>query len=71
MTEDLQAKILSDAVDLYRSYDWVGPFMYYSYQDAGNTPDTNENYFGLVRYDGSKKPAYTTFQTATKNVLTQ
>ena len=71
VTEDLQAKILSDAVDLYRSYDWVGPFMYYSYQDAGNTPDTNENYFGLVRYDGSKKPAYTTFQTATKNVLTQ
>ena len=62
--ERLQAKLLSDAVDLYKSYDWVGPFMYYSYKDAGTTQDTNENFFGLVRYDDSKKPAYTTFQQA-------
>lgn len=65
--EALQSKILSDAVSLYTSYDWTGPFFYYSYQDAGNTPDTNENYFGLLRYDGSKKPAYQTFRDAATN----
>jgi hypothetical protein len=62
--ERLQAKLLSDAIDLYKSYDWVGPFMYYSYKDAGTTQDTNENFFGLVRADDSKKPAYQTFQEA-------
>jgi hypothetical protein len=62
--EALQAKLLSDAVDLYKSYNWVGPFMYYSYQDAGTTQDTNENFFGLVRADGSKKPAYQVFHDA-------
>ncbi len=60
----LQAKLLGDAIDLYKSYNWVGPFMYYSYQDAGTTQDTNENFFGLVRADGSKKPAYQVFHDA-------
>ena len=62
--EALQAKLLSDALGLYKSYNWVGPFMYYSYQDAGTTQDTNENFFGLVRADGSKKPAYQVFKDA-------
>ena len=62
--EALQAKLLSDALDLYKSYNWVGPFMYYSYQDAGTTQDTNENFFGLVRADGSQKPAYQVFRDA-------
>lgn len=64
--EALQAKLLSDAFELYKSYNWVGPFMYYSYQDAGTTPDTNENFFGLVRADGSQKPAYQVFHDAAK-----
>ncbi len=64
--EPLQAKILSDAFALYKSYDWAGPFMYYSYQDAGTSPDTNENFFGLLRADGSKKPAYQVFADTAK-----
>lgn len=65
--DGLQSKILSDAIGLYKSYDWVGPFFYYSYQDAGTTQDTNENFFGLIRADGSKKPAYQTFQSAAQS----
>lgn len=65
--EGLQAKLLSDAVALYKTYDWAGPFFYYSYQDAGNTPDTNENFFGLLRYDGSKKPSYQVFVNSAKH----
>ena len=69
--EALQAKILSDAADLYASYEWAGPFMYYSYQDSGTTQDTNENFFGLVRFDGSKKPAYQTFKDAATSSATK
>lgn len=60
--EALQKKILTDALTLYKSYDWTGPFFWYSYQDAGNTADTNENFFGLLRYDGTPKPAYDAYK---------
>ncbi|HSX17382.1 MAG TPA: cellulase family glycosylhydrolase [Patescibacteria group bacterium] len=62
--EALQAKILSDAVELYGSYSWVGPFFWYSYRDAGTAPTTNENFFGLLRFNQSQKPAYKIFQDA-------
>jgi hypothetical protein len=67
--EPLQAKILSDAFTLYRSYDWVGPFFVYSYQDAGTDQSSNENFFGLVRADGSHKPAYDVFKQAAATPL--
>jgi hypothetical protein len=62
--EALQSKILSDATTLFKSYDWTGPFFVYSYQDAGTDQSTNENFFGLVRADGSHKVAYSTYRTA-------
>ena len=64
VNEELQAKILADAITKYKSYDWVGPFFWYSYRDAGTDPSTNENFFGLLRYDQTEKPAYATFQKA-------
>jgi hypothetical protein len=62
--EALQAKILADATALYASYDWAGPFFVYSLQDAGTDQSTNENFFGLLRYDGTHKPAYDTYKAA-------
>lgn len=62
--ESLQQAILADAIQQYATADWAGPFFYYSYIDSGTSPTTNENFFGLVRYDGSFKPAYTTFKAA-------
>jgi hypothetical protein len=67
--EALEAKILTQAAQLYRSYNWVGPFFWYSYQDAGTTSDTNENFFGLVRADNSHKPAYDAFVAAVKTKM--
>jgi GH35 family endo-1,4-beta-xylanase len=61
--ENLQKKIMLDALTLYKSYSWTGPFFWYSYKDAGNTPDTNENFFGLVRYDDTTKPAYDAYKS--------
>ncbi|HWZ65826.1 MAG TPA: cellulase family glycosylhydrolase [Patescibacteria group bacterium] len=60
--ENQQKQMILDALTLFKSYSWAGPFFWYSYKDAGNTPDTNENFFGLVRYDSTPKPAYNTFK---------
>ncbi|HSX32756.1 MAG TPA: cellulase family glycosylhydrolase [Candidatus Saccharimonadales bacterium] len=62
VSEAGEAQMVSDAINLYKSYTWVGPFFWYSYQDSGTDTSTNENFFGLVRYDGSQKPAYQTFK---------
>jgi len=62
--EALQADMLRQAVNLYRSYDWAGPFFWYSLRDTGTSADNNENFFGLLRADGSSKPAYPEFVKA-------
>ncbi len=67
VTEDLQSVIMSDAIALNRQYAWTGPMFWYSYIDLGTSQSTVENFFGLLRPDGSKKPAYTTLQTLMKN----
>ena len=59
VSEDLQERILADALRLDSSYSWVGPLFWYSNQDAGTNTNTQENFFGLFRYDGSAKPAFT------------
>jgi polysaccharide biosynthesis protein PslG len=60
--EDGQAGQLLDSYSLFGSYSWTGPLFWYSYRDAcRNTGDT-ECYFGLVRSDGSHKPAYAAYQ---------
>ena len=58
VTEAQQAQILSDALRLWKTYSWAGPFFYYDYQDSGTSVDQSENFFGLLRADGSQKPAY-------------
>ncbi len=58
VSEDLQSRILEDALAHYKEYAWAGPFLWYSFQDVGTDSSNKENFFGLVRYDGSKKPAY-------------
>lgn len=63
----LQAKMASDAISEYVSYDWAGPFFWYSLRDAGTDKSTNENFFGLLRANGTKKPAYTVFEKAATN----
>ena len=34
------------------------PLFIYSYKDLGTSADTNENFFGIIRNDGTPKPAY-------------
>ncbi len=62
--EALQALIVSEASRLFGTYRWAGPMFWYSYQDSGTDSSDKENFFGLLRYDGTRKPAYAVYQRA-------
>lgn len=42
---------------------WMGPFFWYNLQDLRLNKGTAEDFFGLIRRDGSKKPAYYTIKS--------
>lgn len=60
ITEAAQAAYLGSGIDQWRTYSWAGPMILYQLRDRGTDRADRENYFGLERYDGSHKPAYTT-----------
>jgi hypothetical protein len=62
VSEGLQSTIYQDGINLVRSYSWAGPLFFYSYKDLGTSNSTNENFFGILRYDGSQKPVYQTIK---------
>lgn len=63
VTEGLQAEMFSTAFNSLQNDQWAGPLFWYSYEDAGTSQDTNENFFGILRNDGSEKPIYSTIQS--------
>ncbi len=65
VTEAYQAEILDTAVKAVQAYAWAGPLFWYSYRDLGTDEGTRENFFGILRADGSHKPAYDALRTAT------
>jgi len=64
VSEAYQASIATQAVTKAASYDWAGPLFWYDYQDLGTAANDKENFFGLLRHDGSRKPSYAAFVTA-------
>jgi hypothetical protein len=63
VSEASQSQMVTDVVQTYESYPWAGPLFWYTFKDGGTATSTNENFFGLVRADGSTKPAYQTLQS--------
>ncbi|MFP2959403.1 M10 family metallopeptidase C-terminal domain-containing protein [Myxococcus sp. 1LA] len=63
MTEAQQAQVLQEAHDLAKTYAWAGPILWYSYIDRGANPNNTEDWFGLLRPNGTRKPAANVFQT--------
>jgi hypothetical protein len=61
-TEANQALWVQEAYSRAQTYDWAGPLFWYSYRDDGTAHTTSENFFGLLRYDLSPKPAYFGYQ---------
>lgn len=67
VSEALQSLMVSDAFASLKLKPYVANIFWYSYQDAGTSPNDNENFFGLLRADGSRKPAYNTFAAGSRS----
>jgi polysaccharide biosynthesis protein PslG len=63
VSELMQAMMAREAIALYETYTWVGPFFWYSYEDEGVSTADREDFFGLVSFDGRRKPAYYALQS--------
>lgn len=68
VSEDKQSQMITDAVNLYKTYDWTGPLFFYTYKDLGTSTSTMENFFGLTRFNGTPKPAYYTLKDIIKGL---
>ncbi len=62
VTEAVQAQTVTEAITILHGFSWAGPFFWYQYQDTGTRAWTSEDFYGLVRADGSFKPAYYAFK---------
>jgi hypothetical protein len=62
--EALQAQMATDALTLARAAPSVGALFWYGYKDMGTDRSDAENFFGLRRFDGSAKPAYSALAAA-------
>lgn len=63
--ETEQAAILTRAYQLWSSYSWTGPLIWFSYQDSGANLEFREEFYGLTQADGAPKPAYFAFKALT------
>lgn len=67
VSESLQAQTIEAAANLMKDRPWLEKLFIYSYKDIGTSTSTIENFFGVVRYNGSYKPGY----YSVKNILAQ
>lgn len=57
-TEQTQASDLASAFDVWNAKPFAGPMFYYSHRDTGTSSTDREQHFGVMRHDGTQKPAY-------------
>lgn len=63
MSESDQSAFLGDYMDLIRRLPYVTLATYYEIADLG-AADDRTNRYGVIRNDGSRKPAFAAFSTA-------
>jgi hypothetical protein len=66
ISEAAQAEMVNESLRLVSTYSWAGPLFWYEYSDLCpmRATSSSECYYGLVRFDGSPKPAYTQYRSA-------
>lgn len=63
ITEAAQGQLVPRAYNKWFSYSFTGPLFWYSERDLGAPPSNDrEDFFGLLRLDGSQKPSYNSFK---------
>ena len=68
VTENYQAQLAVDAVTTAQAITNVPVFLYDTDKDLGTDPNNAEDWFGLRRYDGSPKPAWTAYADAIQSL---
>jgi hypothetical protein len=63
VSEHQQADYADAAIDAWYANSFAGPLFWYSARDRGSDRHDREDHFGLLRNDGSRKPAYTVLAT--------
>jgi hypothetical protein len=58
VSEQDQSTLVAQALRVWYTKPFAGPLFWYSARDTGTSPTDREQHFGLLRYDGSAKPAY-------------
>ncbi|MDI4647438.1 carbohydrate-binding protein [Cohnella hashimotonis] len=59
VTEAQQAQYMVDAYNIWKGFSYSGgPWMMYSFKDNGTDVMNPEDFFGLIRFNGTAKPAY-------------
>ena len=64
VTEQAQADHLSRAIELARGYGYVHASYVYAFRDWEGVPANRERWFGIVRLDGTPKPAWPVVRNA-------
>jgi hypothetical protein len=64
VNEALQAAMATDVVSVTNATPWLATTFWYSYIDEGTSASDTENFYGLLRANGTRKPAYTALQAA-------
>lgn len=58
INEAQQAEWVRQYVQLWNSWSFTGPLMFFAVRDFGTSPTNNSDHFGFTRTDLSPKPAY-------------
>lgn len=64
VTEELQAIMATDSVTRARRDPNIASLFWYTYKDRSFKTDDNENFFGILRANGTKKPVYDSLKSA-------
>lgn len=72
-SERQQAAIVAQGLERLRdrTWPWFEVLLAYSLRDTADDPDDWQSGFGLLRHDGSRKPAFDTFARAMRQPLEQ
>ncbi len=65
VSEQTQANYIGEALDEIAGWDYVDVAIYFKLMDTSSDDSDTVANFGLMRYDGSPKPAYSAFERST------
>lgn len=57
VSEETQAQFIANGAAVWASFPWAGTLVFYSFRDLAGPDADPEHHFGLIRVDGSAKPA--------------